>query len=245
MSSPIAILGRGISLKRYAALAHLFEKVYLVNPFTREIEKLGVEHFEGKELVHVVSKGNDCRLRESQYALFPKVTVTANATKNVFPVHYLNFQPSPDCMKDRGFPLVGWDDITAILSRLPDLTHEALILRLDEEYADVITVNNARATASIRCWPTTGLFAIDLALMAENPQVVYLFGFDCYSRGIDSYFIRKHKSHQTKNARDIMRYYLGHLVKEFTATLFYSADEQPDITEPNWAMIPTMERTNG
>ena len=255
--SKIAVLGRGTSLRRYAQFSHLFEKVYLVNPFSAEIQKLGSQHFQGKELVHVVSRGNDCRLKQDQYKLFAKTTTTANITKGIQPpkampggtptqaigsFRYINFQPMSEAMKKRGFPLVGWNDVTLVLKNMGEITgnqHVAIIGQLEAGFSDVIAANNDRATSTTRCWPTTGLFAIELALVHDAPEEIYLFGFDCFQNGTDSYFIKRQKSHQTKDAQVVMKYYLKHLVQEFAATQFYSADDQPHIAEANWRTIPS------
>jgi len=257
---PIAICGRGTSLIRFAHLSHLFDKVYLVNPFSAEIEKLGGQHFRGKELVHVISRGNDCRLKQDQYALFKKITTTANITKGIRPPksmrggtptvrignrRYIYFKSMSDDMKTRGFPLVGWDCIASILQQADPSVgtmtkHADVIEQLETKHADVITKNTERATSTTRCWPTTGIFAIELALVSDSPQEIYLFGFDCFQNGTDSYLTGKQKSHQTKDAQEVMKYYLNYLVHCFAATQFHSADEQPHITEPNWNIIPPL-----
>ncbi len=259
MSKPIAVLGRGTSLGRYAQFSHLFDKIYLTNPFIGEIEKLGEEHFKGKELVHVVSKGNDCRLKQDQYALFSKITVTANIitcverpvalfdgtpTQSIAGIRYINFQVMPEPMRERGFPLIGWDDVALILRNMGDLTgvtHEAIVRYVEAGFSDVIAANNERSETTTRCWPTTGMFAVELALVMDSPEKIHLFGFDCFQKGTDSYFIGRQKSRQTKDALEVMTYYLRHLVKEFTATTFHSAAAQPDITEPNWKVMPHLE----
>lgn len=257
MSKPIAVLGRGTSLGRYAQFYELFEKVYLVNPFSAEIQKLGRQFFQGKELVHVVSKGIDCRLKQDHYKLFAKTATAANITKGVVSprammgetptqkigiTRYANFLPLSDAMRERGFPLVGSDDIALILKTMvdkePHLTHPAVLRQLEAGFSDVIAGNNERATSTTRFWPTTGLFAIELALVTDAPDEIHLFGFDCYQNGTDAYFIGRHKSHQTADAQKVMKYYLRHLVQEFNATLFRSADEQPHIKEANWETIP-------
>jgi len=254
MSKPLAILGRGATLEQYAQYAHLFEKIYLVNPFTEEITKLGDKYFKGKQLVHVVSRGNDCRMRKEQYELFSEYIITGNITNvrarglpgyapttAVGSINYVHFQPIPECMKDRGFPLVIWNDITAILHKMPDLSYEELIKQIEVDYSDVIAANLARATSTTRCWPTTGMFAIDLALMLEHPTVVYLFGFDFY-QNTDLYFIGKKKSHQTKEAQELMEHYLRHLVREFHDATFRSVDQHSEITEPNWEILKPLEQ---
>lgn len=239
MSSPVAILGRGTSLERYPEFAHLFPKVYLVNPFAEEIDKLGPEHFKGKELVHVVSKCADCRLRPDQYELFANVTTTANTTKRdslAFPVAYPNFQVMPAYMQDRGFPLVEWSSVVMITQGLPRLPRKAIIETLEEYLSESIASRSRTARVSTRCWPTTGIFAIDLALMTEKPTAAWLFGFDCFQRGMSSYFVANKKSHQSEFAQEVMKYYLRELVIEFSAT-FRSADDVPGIREENWELI--------
>lgn len=256
---PIAICGRGTSLRRYAQFSQLFDKIYLVNPFSAEIEKLGRQHFKGKELTHVVSRGNDCRLKLDHYALFNKITTTANITKGITPpralrgevptqrigsFRYINFKSMPDAMKKRGFPLVGWEEVTSILQQTTK--HADVIKQLETQFAEVIDANIERAsssenTSTTRCWPTTGIFAIELALISDSPQEVYLFGFDCFQKGTDSYFIGRRKSHQPKSAQEVMKYYLKYLVHAFGATQFHSADEQPHITEPNWNIVPILK----
>lgn len=254
---PIAVCGRGISLRRYAQFSHLFDKVYLTDPFSAEIQKLGVQHFKGKELVHVVSKGNDCRLKQDQYALFAKASTVANITKaiqspkampdgtptqRIGSFRYINFKPMSESMRERGFPLVGWNDVTLVLRNAEAISdHAAILGQLEAGFSDVIAANNERATSTTRCWPTTGIFAIELALVDDSPEEIHLFGFDCFQNGTDSYFIGKRKSHQTRDAQEVMKYYLNHLVQDYAATEFHSADEQPNITEANWRIIPHLE----
>jgi len=238
MSDTIAVLGRGISLRKYRQHHSKFNKIYIVNPFIQEINAIGTECFQGKELVHVVSGGADCRLPQRQYNLFPKLTIIGNAIhKRAFPIKYYKFQPLPEFMTKRGFPLVGCNSMVEVLNDQPDITHEALIQQLNTEHADAIATRNFNATASTRYWPTTGMFAIDLALMSENPENIHLFGFDCFTNGVDSYFIGKKSSHQNKYAQEIMRYYLKKLVMEFADTQFHSADELPGMQQPNWNVI--------
>lgn len=234
----IAVLGRGKSLSMYPEYAHLFKKVYLVNPFTREIDALGPEHFKGKELVHVISKGKDCRLTKEQYELFPTTTVTGNMSRANVPWRYLNFKPLPDYMKDRGFPLVGWDDVALVLRNMTQ-EYAEVIGQLEAGFSDVIAGNLKRAETAFRCWPTTGIFAIDLALMTDKPWQIFLFGFDCFQNGTDAYFIETKKSHQSPDALLVMKFYLRKLVREFaTLTTFRSADDLPEMREEaNWRTL--------
>lgn len=237
MSKPIAVLGRGTSLTKYRQNYQKFEKIYIANPFTQEIHKVGTQCFEGKELVHVVSAGVDCRLPQRQYNLFSKLTITGNAMhKRAFSIKYYRFQPLPEFMTTRGFSLMGCEAIVAMLCDQPDITHEALIEQLDTKHADAIEKINAVARISKRYWPTTGMYAIDLALMSDTPKEIYLFGFDFFTND-ESYFIGRRKSHQSQDAKDVMRYYLKKLVKEFPDTTFYSADDLPGMREPNWNVI--------
>lgn len=114
---------------------------------------------------------------------------------------------------------------------------------LEEHLSESIRSRTYNAKLTKRCWPTTGLFAIDLALMTEKVAEVWLFGFDCFQRGLDSYFIERRRSYQSEVGLAVMKYYLRKLVKEFSAwqdeiyVRFRSADEQPSITEENWELI--------
>lgn len=242
----IAILGRGKSLGRFSQFNDQFSKVYLVNPFRHEIDKLGRQRFKGKELVHVVSRGADCRLTKDQYELFHKTTTMGNSTfpyhgaTSLFGFYYLNLKQMPEVMRQRGFPLVSWEDIELIIRLMPDITHEALIGQIEAGFSDVIKDNEERAKVSTRMWPTTGMFAIDLALQREEPtpEEIYLFGFDCFQNGTDEYYVGKQKSHQPKAAIAVMLYYLRKMVREFPNTTFRSADQLPPLeNEPNWRFL--------
>lgn len=222
-SNRIAVLGRGKSLTRYPHFAHLFDKLVLVNPFSREIETLGTDHFKGKELIHVVSKGSDCRLSPSHYKLFSKVTTTANGPLPLFPWRskYPGFKLFS--MLERGLPTsLSWEEIDWMLLRREPLP----------------------ATEK-RKWPTTGVFAIDLILHCYHPMEIYLFGFDFYGNGFDSYFVEIRKSYQTPESASVMKLYMEYLVGEFPEIQFRTADPSVlDITGcqgppypsglPNW-----------
>ena len=53
----IAILGRGSSVDRYRKYSYLFKKIYIVGRFDKEVKRIGIRHFQGKEVVHIISRG--------------------------------------------------------------------------------------------------------------------------------------------------------------------------------------------
>ena len=62
----IALLCRGVSLKRYAKMSDMFDKVYICGRFYKEIRKLGKNHFKDKKIIHVVGRGQS-QLRNNYY----------------------------------------------------------------------------------------------------------------------------------------------------------------------------------
>jgi len=117
----------------------------------------------------------------------------------------------PACMRPRGYPPVGWNKI------------------LKEKFTAAHKSNNGN------CWPTTGLFAIDLALMENHPCEIHLFGFDFYN---DKYLIKQNRPYQTQDNPKVkcMYKYLQKLVDEFKDTRFYCYTKL-NIIGDNWVEI--------
>ena len=111
MKNNIAILGRGKSLKKYSKFSHLFDKIYIVGTFHKEIRKIGIEHFKDKKIIHVVGR-SDWGWRDN---LDKKLNIGRVQTmyypcqlKKNFLKKFSDFKISflPEDMKNRGFPLV-------------------------------------------------------------------------------------------------------------------------------------------
>lgn len=220
----VAVLGRGKSLVEYPKYSHLFDKIVLVNPFSREIDSLGEEHFSGK-LLHVICKALDCRLTDAHYRLFSEVVTTANGKLPPSPWQskYPNFQLFD--MTEHGFP--NSDELDMLL------IHAFL-----DEGIELDRILEKFPKSKKRWWPTTGIFAIDLALELYYPQDVFLFGFDCYDDGFDSYMVGQHNSHQTPRTRRLMKLYLDRLVRHHPETVFWTANPTAlDEKRANWKAV--------
>jgi len=127
---------------------------------------------------------------------------------------------------------MGWNVYLGLISSFD--THQEMCDYVDETYAEDI-VKNIKQSHCHRAWPTTGLLAIDLALIENFPEEVYLFGFDMYET---DYMVKNNRPYQNPgwDKSKVMKYYLEVLVKEFKDTKFYNSS--PIIfEETNWINI--------
>lgn len=216
----IAILGRGLSLQCFPAHSDEFSVLYLVNNFGKEIKLFGLEHFKHKKLIHMVGRGPNNLSRSLYKELnIPFVqsnsfnaTSFRNAKRYPIPVRYL-----PEQMRRRGYPPLEW----------------SYFLKLSKRYSyDQISQIVKNFWAPERGWPTTGLLAIDLALMTEETDQISLFGMDLYR---EKYLVKKNKPYQTaKWAKSkMMAVYLRKLVQEFKQTKFFTYSKV-EFPEENW-----------
>jgi len=199
----LAILGRGSSVTTFSEYSSQFPRIYIVNTFNNEIEAIGQEHFEGKNLVHVQGPAYNHNL--DCYDLFATVDILKN-NNDMTPV-----------MMQRGYPATTpWD---ALLTGEPK-NHQALISKLDSEHEQkVIEWKKQRPKISGRWWPTIGMFAIEYALVVDKPDELYLFGFDFYESNYVHKEIKEYKN--TPTLASMMRYHLEALIAEFSHVTFH------------------------
>ncbi len=206
---PIVVLGRGESLQNYRDYSHLFKKVYIVNDFNREIDEIGFGHFKNKEIVHVASR-NGKPLSKKNYHRLKIKKVQTNAFKHhliktKFPIPT---KTMPESMKTRGYEPYGWDKI------------------LNGE-------TGKRKSPNKRCWPTTGLLAIDLALIENHPRELYLFGFDFYEK---PYMCGQKITPKSDAKLTMMKQHLNKLDSEFDTIIHH----KPPRVKENWEMVDTV-----
>jgi hypothetical protein len=201
----LAILGRGRSVLGYAEHSAKFPRIYIVNTFNDEIQAIGKEHFAGKGLVHVQGPGFDHTLNE--YDIFSSVDIRKNNSSMT------------TYMMQRGYiATTTWEEI--LEKSEEELDHEQLIMRLNEDHEEqLVEWKKQRPYISGRTWPTTGLFAIEFALVVERPEELYLFGFDFYESDYVAKPVKLYKNTPTIVA--MMKYHLEQLIDEFTNTHFH------------------------
>ena len=208
MAQGVAVLGRGESLQVYRDYSHLIDKVYIVNNFNSDLWDVGAAHFKGKEIIHVASRKGPNALSRKNYIRFKIRRVQSNAfkTRLIDNIESFSVRPEtmPASMRQRGYEPYGWDNI------------------VDGRTAK-------RKSPNLRCWPTTGLLAIDLALVENRPEKIYLFGFDMYEK---PYLNGKVKV-QDDAKQKMMFWHIHSLVSEFKGTQFYCGSSV-DVPSGNW-----------
>ena len=94
---------------KYKDHSHLFTRIYIVNSFKHEIKTIGIEHFRGKEIIHVAAVGCDHSLGA---ALYKKLNVLYVQTNQLFPVINNFYKPidarmHPSCLERKYRPTMG------------------------------------------------------------------------------------------------------------------------------------------
>ena len=218
MADKIAVLGRGQSLGIYRDYAKLFDKIYIVNNFNKEVYDVGIGSFRKKEVVHVAARKGKNALTKGLYRELKIKRVQSGAFKTRLITNAADFhvkpQTMPEYMHERGYSPVGWDNVMADNHDVP--------LRSPNK----------------RCWPTTGLTAIDLALVENKPKEIYLFGFDFYKK---PYLCSKQTCDKEEAKVKMMYIHLQKLVDEFKGTQFKCASEL-DIKGDNWEHVGRDEK---
>ena len=204
----ICVLGRGKSVGKYYPMRS-WEKMYFVNNMVEEMK--GVVVPDGVEMIHVAGRKGATAMNRVQ---FDRVVINAIDKKhhcNIKRYKDVECEYRPNYMDVRGYPSVGWKKI------------------VKGKFDAALKSNNGN------CWPTTGLFAIDLACMENHPCDMYLYGFDFYK---EPYLIKPNRSYQTqKNPKIKMMYvYMQKLVTEFQDVEFYCASKL-DMEGENWHRI--------
>lgn len=205
-----AVFGRGKSLSLWNAIPAkpIFKLIYLVNNCSEEVRRIGLSVSDADHFDHVCGRKGATILDRDVYEdlCIDWIRVNARGYEKIENIkRMLQRMPKesmvrtrPNVMMDRGYPSIGW---------------KKLLRGVDDA---------AEKSDNGNCWPTTGLYAIDLMLTCYRPSELWLFGFDFYSK---PYMIKPNRSYQTqKNPKIKMMYvYLQKLVDEFKDTQFYSA----------------------
>jgi hypothetical protein len=249
----VAVLGRGKSLKKFSKFSHLFDTLYIVGTFHKEINKIGYAHFKGKKIIHLVGRsdwgwrGNaDKGLNiDRVQTMYYKHQLKRKKGKKGILEKFKNFKIGflPDNMKNRGLPMVSREVIEKYSREYEN--REELCVFLENKYKKEIKKSISDANRN-RYWPTTGAFAIDTCLMENIPEEIYIFGIDaCYELSFAKYKWEDSK-YDFKNQKEgrpftvkekLIIYYIKELVKEFSKTEFYSASKVIKMKHSNWNII--------
>jgi len=248
MENNIAVLGRGYSLKKYKKYSHLFEKIYIVGRFYREIEKLGIKHFKNKKIIHVVSR-TDTPLKNNLYKKLNVryVQICFHSLKQFIDSHgkdltkkypkNVKLKALPECVRDRGYPPLPSEDILKYCSEYDN--YKDLCKYLQDEFPNEIK-KIQKETRRTRYWPTAGLVAIDVALNENDLDKLYLFGIDNYTNiTYVLYKLNEFKKPYINTSTELVFYHIYQLVKEFPNIQFYSSSpsEKFDFDLPNWYLF--------
>lgn len=200
----VAVFGRGKSLENVLKFYNyaILDRLYLVNDMSKELPELPTPSIH-TEVIHVAGRKTATIMEQYAYKIahVNRVVINAidrghicNIKRHVNIPENVRVETRPECMMDRGYEPVGWGKI---------LKNKSAAIKSD----------NGRA------WPTTGLFAIDLALTENNPETIDLVGFDFYTK---PYFIKRNRPSQTQSNPKIKMMYkhLQQLVYEYRGTEF-------------------------
>lgn len=241
----VAVLGRGGSLKKFRKYSYLFDTLYVVGTLHKEINKLRFEHFKGKEIIHIAGRSDwgwrddldkKLNITRVQIMYYPHQLKKKKGKKS-FKERFkdLNISFLPDYMKDRGYPLVSRKKIEKYSKRYDN--YKDMCDFLEKEYPDEIK-DGIELNNRSRWWPTSGIFAVDLCLVENLPEKIYIFGIDCY----ETLSYIRYKSWEPSGLRGdntearLMVYHLSELSKEFHDTEFYSS-APIKIESKNWHSI--------
>ena len=193
------VLGRGKSLARLFRWPWVArqEPVYLVNNMDEEIGPRGC----GRCITHVTGRKGATVMRSKTYKRLgiKRVVVNAKDREHICNIKRyrgcdVEIESRPMYMDGRGYKSGDWK-------------------RILKGKSGGVTSDNGQ------CWPTTGLFAIELALVETSPKEMRLFGFDFYTQ---DYLIKPNRKYQTqKNPKVKMMFvHMQKLVNEFKDTQF-------------------------
>jgi len=249
----IAVLGRGKSLRKFPKFSHLFNTLYIIGTFHKEVRKIGIKHFKGKKIVHLVGRSDwgwrggvdkDLSITRVQTMYYSNQLEDKKGRKRLLE-RFKNFKIGflPKHMKNRGFPIVSRKLLEKYSRKYTDF--KELNIFLESNFKDEIEKNIISNKRS-RYWPTTGAFAIDICLVENDPEDLHIFGIDaCYEPSFVKYNWEKEKYNWEvmKPGRPfgmkekLIIYYIEKLVKEFPETKFYSASSVIKLDCPNWNLI--------
>lgn len=253
IDSRFAVLGRGKSLRKFSKFSHLFDTIYIVGTFYKEIKKIGVEHFKGKKIIHLVGRSDwgwrnnidkKLNIKKVQIMYHPYQLKGKKEGKSIlerfkkFEIIFL-----PEFMESRGFPVLEKEVLEKYFRKYNSFNE--LCSFLESKFKKEIK-KNIVSNKRNRYWPTTGVFAIDMCLMERSPKELYLFGIDaCYDVSFVKYkwedfkynwkYHKKDRSFTVKEK--LIIYYIKELVKEFPETNFYTASKIIKSESSNWNFI--------
>ena len=249
----VAVLGRGASLKKFARDSYLFDILYMVGTFHKEIKKIGRKHFEDKKIIQLVGRSdlgwknnveqglNIIKVQTMYYAyqLAPKKRGKGLLQRyKKFPIHFL-----PEYMKDRGLPVLSKEILEKNSGKYTD--YKEMSKKLEEKFKSKIKKNQISDRRN-RYWPTTGAFAVDMCLMEQQPTDLYLYGIDaCYTVSFARYkwedakydWATRKKNRPFNVKEKLIIYYISELVREFPQVQFYSASNVMNFDYSNWHLI--------
>lgn len=223
-----AILGRGSTLVKYLEYYENISKIYLINNFNDELEKLGLDKFKHKKVVHVVGRGtNQLSKRFYKKLCINKVICNAFDSSNFQGNYPIKIKYLDEKMRKRGYPSVGMETVQMYMDKFD--TYKELINFLQQE---IKAGRLKEKHKSRRGWPTTSLLAIDLCLIKDRPNSMYLFGIDFYRT---QYLTKQNAEYQDGNwykSKSMIKQ-LEYVVREFKKVQFYSS-YCLDWDFPNW-----------
>jgi hypothetical protein len=237
----IAVLGRGNSLKFYSKYSHLFKKIYIINFFKKEISKIGLSHFQKKEIIHIVGRARvglpkeqykKLKIKDIYLTVFDLFHFKTGKGKNLIPYYpkFINLNVAPSYMYERAFYFVGWDKIWKYIEEVDKYKGKESLIKLNEiiesKYSKEIEekkTNKDLFVKGIKGWFSTGSYAVDLALnQNKDAKNFYMFGIDYYNTKyfspmkLDENFTRE--SYGTL----LQKWHIKKLVEEFSNINFYS-----------------------
>jgi len=244
MPKRIAVLCRGKSLGEYRNYSHLFEKIYIVARFYKEIKKLGIKHFEDKKIIHVVARTS----QPLRYGFYDKLNIPYVQTfchslekefKSSYGKSHIDKYPKglpirivPPCMRKRGLEPLSAEIIEEYCHDFK--SYKKLNAFLKKNKAREISLTKRRT----RYWPTTGVFALDLALTENKPKEIYLFGLDMYAAlTYIQYSQQEFRTLMDDNITRLGVYYIKQLVEEYKNVKFYSSSKVLKFDLPNWNLF--------
>jgi hypothetical protein len=107
---------------------------------------------------------------------------------------------------------------------------------LREKFPEEIKEITVQAKRS-HYWPTTGMYALDICLVENNPKEIYIFGIDCLQTLNYVIYNFDFKTTRNTDATRLMFYHTEEMVKEFSSTMFYSASSVIKLNYPNWQLV--------
>jgi hypothetical protein len=199
----IAVIGRGETLIKFNQVEKDFDRIFIVNHFSEEMDLLGDLVFKNSEIIHVVGRGpnnmpiNNYKRLNIRYVQANQFSITDfNGQEKNYPIEVKTLSNS---MRDRGLP-EGYD-----FSIGENIEYDALL------------------KGGKRSWPTTGVMAIDLAI-DQGANEIWLFGIDCYRK---DYAVKKNNKYQNSNwgKSKAMIWYIGYIVKSNPNIRFHTSSD--------------------